>query len=181
MKLDFAKKMEAEIAKVQDQEEKSYLEKILSLEIAGNVDIEEDMIQCAIVPIQIGAQMKIDVNKSAIYYQHYRTMKSILKKSKEEIPVRNHERIEEGIQFLVGRIKEMEPQRSLADIETDVRKMISETKIEEICNKIGFDLTKESEIEYDEDGEPIEVTEDEDDGPTVLDLLDELMKDLKTN
>lgn len=181
MKLDFAKKMEAEIAKVQDQEEKSYLEKILSLEITGNVDIEEDMIQCAIVPIQIGAQMNIDSTKSAIYYQHYRTMKSILKKSKEELSVRNHERIEEGIQFLIGRIKDLEPERSLADIETDVRKMISETNIEEICNRIGFDLTKEPEVEYDEDGEPIEVIDDEDDGPTVLDLFHELTKDLKTN
>ena len=59
--------------------------------------------------------------------------------------------------------------------------MISETNIEEICNRIGLDLTKEPEIEYDEDGEPIEVIEDEDGGPTILDLFHELTKDLKTN
>jgi hypothetical protein len=55
--------------------------------------------------------------------------------------------------------------------------MISSTNIEDICNRIGYDLTRKREVVYDEDGEPVEIIENEDEGPTDLDLIEEICKE----
>jgi len=77
---DFANKMKTEIQKVQDPKEKKYLEKILDFECKNNVDIEQDMIQCAILPQKIGITVGVEPSDSEVWYQQYRTMKALIQK-----------------------------------------------------------------------------------------------------
>lgn len=171
--------MQKEIAKVQDADQRAFLEKILDYETTNNVDIEKSPVLEGMLPIMLGRQMAEETGKEVdaeVWYQQYRTMKALLKK-KDDIPAHNRQRIEEGIQALIQIEKDLHPEKSILEIEAEVRTMISSTNIEDICNRIGYDLTRKREVVYDEDGEPVEIIENEDEGPTDLDLIEEICKE----
>ena len=82
MTVDFAEQMKTEIAKVQDEEQRSFLEHILGYEVDNNLDIEHNPILSEALVTMIGMELTISKEKSKVWYQQYRTMKALLKKDK---------------------------------------------------------------------------------------------------
>lgn len=104
-------KIKAEIAKVQNETQKTFLEKVLEYETKNNIDIEKNPVLEGMLPIMLGKQVaeatgcKVD---SEVWYQQYRTMKALLRKEELDIPTKNHQKIEEGGITLTDLIEELE-------------------------------------------------------------------------
>lgn len=160
-------KMKVEIDKVQDATQKAFLEKILDYETTNNIDIEKSPILEGMLPIMLGRQMAEETGKeidAEVWYQQYRTMKALLRKQ-TDVAAKNHQTIEEGVQLIAQTYAARHPEASADKLVDELRESMSE--LETAANNIGYDLTKSTEEDSDEEG------------PNLIDLFDELNKSIK--
>jgi hypothetical protein len=173
-------KMKAEIAKVKNETQKTFLEKVLEYETKNNIDIEKNPILEGMLPIMLGQQVADAtgcVVESEVWYQQYRTMKALLRKEELDIPTKNHQRIEEGVIFLADKLKEKHPEKTIEELQNGIRDMLKSMHIEEAANNAGYDLTSEDKkCVFNEPDEEDITTNEEEGGVTFIDFLEELKK-----
>ena len=160
-------KMKVEIDKVQDATQKAFLKKILDYETTNNIDIEKSPILEGMLPIMLGRQMAEETGEkidAEVWYQQYRTMKALLRKQ-TDVAAKNHQTIEEGVQLIAQTYAARHPEASADKLVDELRESMSE--LETAANNIGYDLTKSTEEDSDEEG------------PNLIDLFDELNKSIK--
>lgn len=133
MKTAITKALEKEIKKIENKAQKDYVLSIFRLEKEKNIDLESDMMGCAIIPLQIGANMGVDPKDSQVWYQQYRTMKALI--IKRDLTKNNNQSvIDSAVDFLAQRT---------GKTKSNIKKAIKKLDVENLMSEMGIDLTKD--------------------------------------